>query len=381
MNLTSNGKLGRRDFLAATAATAVSAMLPAAGLAAAPEPEWRNRQPEMTYRRLGRTGCMVSSMGLGGDDIAPDNLDLVYWAMDQGVNYFDTAPHYNNFRSEPGYAAVLKARGRDKVFQNSKCNVFGSRTVSYQTIFRSLPDAEQAQIRARVMDNIAQKGIETPDYLGPYFTGQETGLRNAAIANILSEKYSEKIDAQKQYKQYIISSVEGSLKTLGTDHLDCILMRGVETPYEISHTPEVFEAFEILKKQGKARFLGFTAHSDPAGVLDAAIDTGVYSMGMIAYNFFNDKWVGPVIEKAKKADFGVLSMKASRVVQNGYNRRQLVPDRVKRLNAAVPGDLTLFQKGFRWVLQNPNLSGVVAGITNMDMAKEDIPMAMTKASA
>jgi predicted aldo/keto reductase-like oxidoreductase len=104
-------------------------------------------------------------------------------------------------------------------------------------------------------------------------------------------------------------------------------------------------------------------------------------MGMIAYNFFNDKWVGPVIEKAKKADFGVLSMKASRVVQNGYNRRQLVPDRVKRLNAAVPGDLTLFQKGFRWVLQNPNLSGVVAGITTLDMAKEDIPMAMTKASA
>ena len=378
MNLTWNGKLARRDFLAATAATAVSAMFPAAGLAAGPEPEWRNRQPNMTYRRLGRTGYMISSMGLGGDDIAPDNTDLVFWAMDQGVNYFDTAPHYNNFRSEPGYAAVLKARGRDKVFQVSKVNVFPGRTQAYQTIFRSLSDAEQAQVRARVMDDIAKKGLETPDYLGPYFTGQENSLRSAAIANVLSEKYSEKIDAQKQYKQYIITSVEGSLKTLGTDYLDCVLMRGVETPYEISHTPEVFEAFEILKKQGKARFLGFTAHSDPAGVLDAAIDTGVYSMGMIAYNYFNHKWVGPVIEKAKKADFGVLSMKASRGLQNAYNRRQLLPDRVKRLDAAVPGNLTPFQKGFTWVLQNPNLSGVVAGITNMDMAKEDIPMAMSK---
>jgi hypothetical protein len=41
--------------------------------------------------------------------------------------------------------------------------------------------------------------------------------------------------------------------------------------------------------------------------------------------------------------------------------------------------MTIFQKGFQWVLQNPNLSGVVAGITNMDMAKEDIPLAFAKA--
>ena len=177
---------------------------------------------------------MVSSIGLGGDDIAPDNLDLVYWAMDQGVNYFDTAPHYNNFKSEPGYAMVLKARGRDKVFQVSKVNVFPGRTVAYQTIFRSLSDSEQAQVRKRVMEDIEKKGIETPDYLGPYFTGQENGLRNAAIANVLSEKYSEKIDAQKQYKQYIINSVEGSLKTLGTDYLDCFFFFKQKTAYEMS---------------------------------------------------------------------------------------------------------------------------------------------------
>jgi predicted aldo/keto reductase-like oxidoreductase len=378
MKYSMDMKLARREFLAATAAAAAAVVLPRASSAAAPEPEWRNRQSNMTYRRLGRTGYMVSSMGLGGDDIAPDNLDLVYWAMDQGVNYFDTAPHYNQFKSEPGYAIVLKARGREKVFQVSKVNVFPSRTTAYQTIFKSLSDSEQAEVRKRVMEDIEKKGTELPDYFGPYFTGQQNSLRNAAIANVLSEKYSEKIDAQKQYKQYIITTVEGSLKTLGTDYLDCVLMRGVETPYEISHTPEVFEAFEVLKKQGKARYLGFTAHSDPANILDAAIDTGVYSMGMIAYNFFNDKWVGPVLEKAKKADFGVMAMKASRVVQNGYNRRELVPERVKRLNEAVPGDMTLFQKGFHWALQNPNLCGVVAGITNMDMAKEDIPLAFVK---
>lgn len=370
----------RRDFITTAAASALSG----AGLtgtqaaAAASNEEWRNRQAGMTYRRLGRTGYMISSMGLGGDDIAPDNNDFVLWAMDMGVNYFDTAMGYNGGRSEPGYAAIHKARGRQNVFQSSKVNLFPNRTRVWRTIFDSLPESEQTQIRDRVAGEIERRGLENPDYFGPYFTGQAGGLRMAMTANILSEKYGEKINKEKEYKQYLVRSVEGTLKALNTDNLDCLLMRGVETPYEISHTPEVFEVFEMLKKQGKVRALGFSAHTDPAGVLEAAIDTGVYSLGLVAYNFMNHKWVGPVIEKAKKADFGVLCMKASRVLQNGLNRRQMLPERVKALEALVPGNMTLFQKGFQWALQNPNLSGVVAGVGNMDMAKEDIPLALEK---
>jgi len=35
--------------------------------------EWRNRQPGMAYRRLGRTGLMVSEVVCGGDPITLDN--------------------------------------------------------------------------------------------------------------------------------------------------------------------------------------------------------------------------------------------------------------------------------------------------------------------
>ncbi len=208
---------------------------------------------------------MVSSMGMGGDDIRPDNSDFVLWAMDQGLNYFDTAPQYGNGASERGYAAILKARGRDKVFQVTKANVFPNRTRVYQSIFRSLPEAEQTALRNRATEEIQRRGTENPEYLGNYFTGQAGGLRATVISNFLAEKYRDKIDNQKEYKQYILNSVERSLKALETDYVDCILMRGVETPYEVNNTPEVFEAFEILKKQGKARFLGFSAHTDCAG--------------------------------------------------------------------------------------------------------------------
>jgi predicted aldo/keto reductase-like oxidoreductase len=160
-----------------------------------------------------------------------------------------------------------------------------------------------------------------------------------------------------------------------------MLMRGIETPYEVRHTPEVLEAFESLKKQGKCRFLGFSAHTDPAGVLEAAIETGTYSMCLIAYHFLNAKWVDPILEKAKKADYGVMAMKASRVIQNPFNRRQMIPERAAALEKAVPGKMTLFQKGFHWALQSKNLTGVVAGISDMSMAKEDVPLAMTGEAA
>ena len=346
----------------------------------APDAEWRNRQPGMTYRRLGRTGFMVSSIAMGGDDIRPAGTDYIFWAMDQGLNYFDTAPQYGGGQSERGYALVHKARGRDKAFQITKVNAFPNRTSRYRAILTSLSESEQADLRKKAEDLVAERDLENPDYLGPYFTGQGSGLRSAIVANLLSEKYRDKFDSQKDVKQYIFDSLDRSLKSLETDHVDCLLMRGVETPFEIKNTPEVFEAFEVVKKQGKARFLGFTAHSDPAGVLDAAIDTGVYSMGMIAYHFLNQKWVDPVLEKAKKADFGVMAMKASRVIQNPFNRRQTLPERVKALDELVPGNMTVFQKGFHWALQNPNLSGVVVGITNMEMAKEDVPLGFEKKS-
>jgi aryl-alcohol dehydrogenase-like predicted oxidoreductase len=376
--MSTSAKPNRREFLLSSAVGVAATTI--AAQAAAPAEEWRNRQSNMTYRRLGRTGYMVSSVGMGGDDVTPNNNDQVLWSVDAGLNWFDTAPHYANGLSEKGFAAALKARGREKIFQSTKVNVFPNRTMTYSRLFRTLSEDEQAKITAQADDEIKAGKLAEPDYLGPYFNGQEGGLRSSIIANILSQKYADKVDAQKIYKQYVLDSVDGSLRSLGVDYLDCLLVRGVETPYELSHAQEVLDAFEVVRKAGKVRFLGFSAHSDPGGVLNAAIDTGVYSVGMVAYHFLNAKRVDPVIDKAKKADFGVLAMKSARVLQNPYNRREFIGARVAALNKLAPGDkLTPFQKGFSFALQNKNLSGVVIGMVTLDHAKEDVPLAFAKA--
>jgi predicted oxidoreductase len=54
-------------------------------------------------------------------------------------------------------------------------------------------------------------------------------------------------------KEHILSSVEGSLKRLGTDYLDLLLLH---RPDILMEPEEVAEAFSILRESGKVRFFG-----------------------------------------------------------------------------------------------------------------------------
>jgi aryl-alcohol dehydrogenase-like predicted oxidoreductase len=375
--------LNRRDFLTASSAAALTAALiqkaDAAPVGAAGE--WRNKQSGMAYRRLGRTGFMVSEIVMGGNRIAPDNYEHILYAMDLGLNYLDTAPAYGRGASERGYARVIQARKRDTFFLNTKVSAFdGNRNKLYQEIFASLPASEQAKMRSLAKEEIERRHAADPDYLGGYFPGQARALEAAALSNVMSKKYRDRIDREKNYKQLVLDSIDQSLRRLGTDHLDIMTCpHGACTPFEILNYPEMFEAFEILKKQGKVRRLSVSAHTDPAGILEAAMEAGVYSLAMVAYNIVNHRYVDKALEKAKKNDFGVIAMKVARPVHNGRNNGTIdPPERVKLIQDAMPGPLKVPQKAYLWDLRNPNLSAVISEMITLDMVKDNLPLARTK---
>lgn len=58
--------------------------------------EWRNRQPVIAYRRLGRTGFMVSEIVLGGSGPlnTPQRAIEHMEAIERGVNYLDSSTRY-----------------------------------------------------------------------------------------------------------------------------------------------------------------------------------------------------------------------------------------------------------------------------------------------
>ena len=135
---SSNKPLSRRHFL--SIASAASVGLGAASLGntqleassgeklGVPQPvvqEWRNKQPGMAYRQLGRTGMMISEVVNGGDPVRLDNIRPTEIAIERGVNYLDMAPAYGRGECEQAYAKVIDSSSkREKVFMTTKVSGF-----------------------------------------------------------------------------------------------------------------------------------------------------------------------------------------------------------------------------------------------------------------
>jgi predicted oxidoreductase len=150
-------------------------------------------------------GCM----GIGGTwDAAPlseqtrkEALASVRAALDSGINFFDHADIYCRTKSEEAFAQLWKDRPglRPSVFVQSKCGI-------------------------RFEDDPRPGAPQRYDFS----------------------------------EEHIVRSVEGSLRRLGTDYLDVLLLH---RPDPLGEPEEVARAFDQLAKKGKVRFFGVSNHS------------------------------------------------------------------------------------------------------------------------
>jgi hypothetical protein len=148
----------------------------------------------------------------------------------------------------------------------------------------------------------------------------------------------------------IIEAVEGSLKRLQTDHVDLIHVHSCDRVERLL-APNIHEAFDRLKEQGKVRFLGVSTHTpNLEEVANAAIDSGRFDVMMLAYHFGMWPSFGHILEKAKAHDVGIVAMKTLK----GAKHTNLADFRKEASSYA--------QSAFRWVLSNPAVACLVISI-------------------
>ncbi|HYR96495.1 MAG TPA: aldo/keto reductase [Candidatus Binatus sp.] len=251
-------------------------------------PEWRGARVR-SYRRLGRTGAMVSDVSLGSANI--QSVEVARLALDRGVTYFDTSPDYSSHGSEEVLGEALSGR-RDQVF-------------------------------------VASKFCTGDGHLPP-----ETPVPR------------------------IIEAVEGSLRRLRTDHLDLLHIHSCDR-LERLLAPSFHEAFDRLKEQGKARFLGVSSHTpNLSAVANAAIDSGRFDVLMLAYHHGMGWELDRILDRAAERDVAVVAMKTLK----GAKHRNL---------AAFRDDATSYtQAAFRWVLSNPKVSCLVISFSELPQVDE-----------
>ena len=201
----------------------------------------------------------------------------------------------------------------------------------------AIPDPD---ILARALD----LGINYYDTARIYGQGKSEQI----LGRALKGKRDKIILASKTYsntKADIMKDLETSLQLLGTDHLDVYHQHSRHKPEEI--TDEMIETMELVKQQGKARFIGVSTH-DPNAMVDFILDVGKFDVVQTTYSFaIGAPYRDAAIDKLHKAGIGVIAMKVviATATPKGDTGNHLSNE----------GGLA----AIKWVLRNPRISTTV----------------------
>jgi uncharacterized protein len=201
----------------------------------------------------------------------------------------------------------------------------------------SVPDPD---ILARALE----MGINYYDTARIYGQGKSEQILGKAIQG----KRDKIVLASKTYsntKAKILEDIETTLKTLGTDHLDIYHQHSRHTPQEI--TDEMIETMELVKKQGKTRFIGVSTH-DPNAMVDFILKVGKFDVVQTTYSYaIGAPFRDTAIARLNKAGIGVVAMKV--VIATA------TPKGDKGNHLSNEGGLA----AIKWVLRNPGISTTV----------------------
>jgi aryl-alcohol dehydrogenase-like predicted oxidoreductase len=84
----------------------------------------------MEYRKLGHSSFRVSEIALGGNTFGwtideQTSIAVIQYALDQGINYIDTADRYDQGRSEEFVGKAIKGRRHDVILASKFCRGMG----------------------------------------------------------------------------------------------------------------------------------------------------------------------------------------------------------------------------------------------------------------
>jgi len=294
-----------------------------------------------TYRRVGKSGLTVSTVGLGCNNLGRANTPtesqeatdaVVNAAVDAGITLFDVADTYGR---EPGLSETMlgKALG-----------------------------ARRADVVVATKFGMDMKGASGPDF----------GARGS--------------------RRYILQAVEASLRRLGTEWID---LYQFHTPDPLTPIDETLSALDTLVASGKVRYIG---HSNRAGWQIAQAEYVARELGGARFistqNHYNlldrraELEVTPAAEEFGLGVFpyfplanGLLTGKyapghAPEGSRLSHTRMNMVHDadwdQLGRFSSfARERGLSEIQVAFSWLAAQPSVASVIAGATRPEQVQQN----------
>jgi L-galactose dehydrogenase/L-glyceraldehyde 3-phosphate reductase len=302
---------------------------------------------------MGRTGLKVSEVGYGCGNIGglmirgsyKEQVEAVELALDHGLNYFDTAPSYGDGKSEANLGRVLLELKPDIIV------------------------ATKVRVSPEDLDDVSDT---------------------------------------------IERSVEASLDRLQRDNVDILYLHSRITSrrddprwpqslglQDVLGESGVADCFDMLREQGKTRFIGFTGLGETAA-LHGVIESGRFDVVQAYFNVLNpsaghtvpDQFEGQnfkqLINKAGEFGVGVAAIRvmAAGAVGGEESRKGYASpsvgggmviggdyekdiDRSSRLGFLVQGEIkSLPQAALRFVLMHSGVSTALVGFSNIKQIED-----------
>jgi len=199
---------------------------------------------------------------------------------------------------------------------------------------------------------------------------KELGVRDeVVIATKVYIPHEQRGMSPEEAKETFLRVADESLSRLQTDHVDILHSHNV-TNLEYLNNPGIHEALQILKEQGKTRFIGFTTHTNMAQCINEAARSGFYDVISTAFNYamMDDQDLLKVLKTAASKQIGLIAMK-TQCAQYWY--RQYVPESSqKHYEGRIMHTAVL-----KWALRNDFITTAIPGYTNFDQMGEDFSVA------
>ncbi|MGC8660016.1 MAG: aldo/keto reductase [Desulfomonilaceae bacterium] len=148
-------------------------------------------------------------------------------------------------------------------------------------------------------------------------------------------------------------ALETSLRRLKTDYVDVLLAHSLKKPDEVTN-PALIEFLHTIKKEGKARFTGFSSHSGMAPLLREAAKTDFHDVALVSYNFTRSRELKDAVASAAKSGVGIVAMKTQ---GGGYKSKYM-------------GGLNPHQAALKHVLMDRNVSAAIPGVTTIEQIEQ-----------
>jgi len=194
----------------------------------------------MIYKEYGKTGLSVSAVGFGGmrfdeEKSNEENAELILYAYEKGINFFDTAPGYSADRSEDIFGIAFRQ------LRSERKNFFVST--------KGMPERFDTAQKAR---DVVDKSLERLgiDYIDFYYVWCIRKMEQYSLSMMKGGQYKGLVQAREQGK---IRNITVSSHLMGEQVVDILSenkFAGVLLGVNILNFPYRWNAVESAHKNG-----------------------------------------------------------------------------------------------------------------------------------